>query len=277
MPTDRADDQADGATGNGSRARRHPPGLPFRSVAPNVVTAMALCTGLSAVWFALSGRWDAAVSAILVAALLDALDGRVARLLKGESRFGAELDSLSDVIAFGVTPAIMMFIWSLQYMPKFGWTICLFYALCCALRLARFNARIDDDEQPHKSLGYLTGVPAPAGACLALLPLILWLAFDLDSAADFRIVAPWLFACALLMISSIATFSTASLKLRRRIRFEAIAVAGLIGAAFITAPWITLAALLVLYLIFLPISFVTYRRIRRRRAASSAALPAGEN
>lgn len=254
----------------GGRGRRIP-GLSFRSLAPNFVTSMALCTGLSAAWFAFSGRWESAIAAILIAATLDALDGRVARLLRGESRFGAELDSLSDVIAFGVTPAIVMFLWSLQFMPRFGWTVCLFYALCCALRLARFNARIDDTEQPHKSLGYLTGVPAPAGAGLAVLPLILWLAFGLEVTSVHWLVAPWLFFVAILMISSIATFSLTSLRLRKNVRFEAIAIAGLIGAAFITVPWVTLSIILIGYLLLLPVSFMSYRRVKRRRAGGAAA------
>ena len=258
-------------------------GIPFRALVPNMVTSLALCTGLSAIWFAFSGRWEAAVAAVLVAGALDALDGRVARLLKGESRFGAELDSLSDVIAFGVTPAMIMFLWSLQYMPRFGWTACLFYALCCALRLARFNARIDDEDQPHKSLGYFTGVPSPAGAGLVLLPLIVTIAWNDHFSGqpeashivdyDYYFVAPWLFFVAVLMISSIATYSITSLRLRRRIRFEAIAVVGLLGAAFITAPWLTLSALLFFYVLMLPVSLIGYRKIRRRRAAG---LPAAK-
>ena len=253
-----------------NRRARTGRGIPIRSLAPNMVTAMALCTGLSSVWFALSGRWDAAVAAVLVAGVLDGLDGRIARLLRGESRFGAELDSLSDNIAFGVSPALVSFIWSLQFMPKFGWTIALFYALCCALRLARFNARIDDAHQPHKSAGFLTGVPAPAGAAIALLPMILWLALeDMNVPASIQtalhswiVVGPWLFFAALLMISSIATYSASSLRLRRRIRFEAIAVVGLIMAAMITAPFMTLAVLIIVYLLLIPISMSSYRKVR---------------
>ncbi len=252
----------------------HPPagrGIPIRAVIPNMVTAMALCTGLSSVWFAMSGRWETAVAAILIAGILDGLDGRIARLLRGQSRFGAELDSLSDNIAFGVSPALVSFIWSLQYMPKFGWTIALFYALCCALRLARFNAQIDDVEQPHKSAGFLTGVPAPAGAAIAMLPMIIWLAVaDLNVPVAFVealqswfVVGPWLFFAALLMISSIATYSASSLRLRRRVRFEAIAIVGFIVAAMITAPWLTLAILAIAYLAFIPFSMMSYRRVKR--------------
>lgn len=259
-------------------------GIPFRALVPNMVTAMALCVGLSSVWFAFSERWESAVAAILVAGVLDGMDGRIARMLRGQSRFGAELDSLSDNIAFGVSPAIVTFIWTLQDMPKFGWTIALFYALCCALRLARFNARIDDDDQPHKSAGFLTGVPAPAGAATALLPLVIWLAMDsFDISGEAReivrswwIVGPWLLFSAILMISSIATFSSASLRLRRRVRFEAIVIVGFVVAALISMPWTTLAILVVAYLSTIPFSLARYRRIKSTRGHGTAkAKPGG--
>ena len=149
-------------------------GLPLRAVAPNAVTALALCSGLSGVRFAIGGEWQSAVTMILVAGVLDGLDGRVARMLHGESRFGAELDSLSDAISFGVAPALIIYLWSLAAFPRIGWIACLMLAVFCALRLARFNARIDTSEQPHKSAGFLTGVPAPAAAGLAMLPMFLW-------------------------------------------------------------------------------------------------------
>src|SRR6185503_12900627 len=143
--------------------RRLTRGIPLRALAPNAVTALALCFGLTGVRFAISGAWEQAVLCVLLAGVLDGLDGRIARLLKGESRFGAELDSLSDVIAFGVSPAIVLYLWSLQAMPKFGWIGALGLALCCALRLARFNANIDNADQPMKAAGFNMGVPAPAG------------------------------------------------------------------------------------------------------------------
>ncbi len=239
--------------------------IPLRAVIPNAVTALALCTGLSGVWFANSGRWEMAVGAIIVAGILDGMDGRIARLLNGQSRFGAELDSLSDNIAFGVAPALIAFLWSLQYMPKFGWTIVLFYALCCALRLARFNARIDMEAHPRKDAGFLTGVPAPAGAGLALLPIFVWLAFGIDEARQWWVMGPWLLASAGLMISSLPTYSWSSLRLRRNIRFEAIALAGLIFAALIGAPFITLVLICAIYLALLPFAYWSYRKAMRRR------------
>ena len=190
---------------------------------------------------------------VVVAALLGGLalgwilGGRVGRagaetttqlraMLNGESRFGAELDSLSDVIAFGATPALIIYSWALNEMPRFGWTISVFFVLCAALRLARFNARIDADDQPHKSAGFNTGIPSPAGAGLASLPLIIWIEFGVEAARDWRFVAPWLLLVALGMISNIATFSWTSIKIRPSFRFISLAVIGLVGVGLITAP-----------------------------------------
>ena len=144
--------------------RRRIGGIPLRAFAPNAITILALCSGLTGVRFGIDGEWAAAITMIIVAGVLDGMDGRIARLLRAQSKFGAELDSLSDVIAFGVSPAMILFLWSLQYAPKFGWTAALALAVCCALRLARFNSRMDADFQPHKSAGFMTGIPAPAGA-----------------------------------------------------------------------------------------------------------------
>lgn len=255
-------------------ARRRPlrrsRGLPLRAVAPNAVTALALCSGLSGIRFAIDARWELAVMMVLIAGVLDGLDGRIARLLHGESRFGAELDSLSDAISFGVSPALILFLWSLHDLPRFGWIAALLLAVFCALRLARFNAQIDESEQPHKSAGFLTGVPAPAGAGLALMPMFLWFWTGEPVLRTPWLVAVWTMFAALLMVSSIATFSWGSLKLRRNIRFEAIALVVVIGAAAVSAPWHTLSALSLLYLLALPFSIAGYARIRRQRAGSPA-------
>ena len=246
---------------------QHRPGISLRALAPNAVTAMALCTGLSGVWYAMQGLWAYAIAAVVVAGVLDALDGRIARMLNGESRFGAELDSLSDVIAFGATPALIIYSWVLTEMPRFGWTISVFFVLCAALRLARFNARIDADDQPHKSAGFNTGIPSPAGAGLASLPLIIWIEFGVEGARDWRIVAPWLLLVALGMISNIATFSWTSIKIRPSFRFIALAVIGLVGAGLVAAPWFTLIIITLVYIGLLPLSIVNYARVKRRRSA----------
>jgi CDP-diacylglycerol--serine O-phosphatidyltransferase len=251
------------------RPGRVPRGLPLRAVAPNAVTALALCSGLTGIRFAIAGHWDLAVAMVMIAGVLDGLDGRIARMLHGESRFGAELDSLSDAISFGVSPALILYLWSLEKLPRFGWLCALLLAVFCALRLARFNANIDVTEQPHKSAGFLTGVPAPAGAVLAMLPLYLWFITGEPLLRSPYIVAPWVALVASLMVSSIATFSWSSLKLRRRIRFEAIVVVVLLGAALISATWETLAALTIAYVATFPFSIRAYARVTRLRAASS--------
>lgn len=237
-------------------------GISLRQVAPNAVTAMALCFGLTGVRFALAQRWELAVACVILAGVLDGLDGRIARLLRGESRFGAELDSLSDSIAFGVAPALILYLWSLQHMPKLGWLFALAHALMCALRLARFNARIDLDDQPHKSAGFMTGVPAPSGAGLAFVPLYSWFVTGEPIFREWYVVAPWTAFVAFLMISSLATFSWSALRLRRNIRLEAIAVAGLLAAALLTEPWLTLLVISLLYLAMIPFGALSYRKVR---------------
>jgi CDP-diacylglycerol--serine O-phosphatidyltransferase len=250
-------------------------GIPLRAVVPNAVTALALCSGLTGIRFAISGQWGMAVAAIMVAAILDGMDGRIARMLNGASRFGAELDSLSDNVAFGVSPAIIMYLWSLRYwphhLPQVGWLFALAYAVCMALRLARFNASIDVAEQPHKSAGFLTGVPAPAGAGMLLLPIFLWLASGRSWTwlQDWRLVAPWAAMVACLAISSLATFSWTSFRLRRHVRLWVIAVIALVGGALFTAPWETLSVAVILYALSIPLSALSYARVKRQRAAGS--------
>lgn len=251
-------------------------GIPLRAVVPNAVTALALCVGLTGVRFATAGEWESAMYAIVAAAVLDGMDGRIARALRGQTRFGAELDSLSDVIAFGVSPAIIVHLWALQEWQRGGWVFALAYAVCMALRLARFNANIDVTDQPHKSAGFLTGVPAPAGAGLMLLPILIWLASgrQWEWLRDPWIIAPWAALIAFLAISNIATFSWGSLRLRRHVRLEAILAIALIGGAVLSDPWMTLSAAGVLYLAMIPFSVASYARVRRQRqAAAAVALP----
>ncbi len=269
-------------------------GIPLRAVLPNTVTALALCSGLTAIRFAILGNWEAAVLMVLAAAVLDGLDGKIARLVRAESRFGAELDSLSDAISFGVAPALILYLWSLNDLGRFGWLIALLLALFCALRLARFNAQIDREHQPHKSAGFLTGVPAPAGAMLALAPVFLWNWTDellRSPVSDLTpvllvetvhhwlrtpaVIAVWTAFIAVLMISSIATFAP-TVRLKQRLRFEAIAVLVVLAAALVSAPWPTLALLAVAYLASIPFSVRSYRRITQLRAAAPVPVTAPE-
>jgi CDP-diacylglycerol--serine O-phosphatidyltransferase len=247
---------------------RDPRRIPFRGLIPNAITALALCFGLTGVRFAIGAEWEKALAAIIIAGILDGMDGRIARLLRAQSKFGAELDSLSDNIAFGTAPALILFLWSLQQAPRFGWTAALALAVCCALRLARFNARLDAAEQPHKSAGFNTGVPAPAGAGLAFVPIFLWLITGHALFRQWPLVMAWTLFIAALMISSLPTYSWSSIRIRREWRLFALAGVALFGAALLTAPWITLLVLAALYLLMIPAALASYHRVKRRRATA---------
>jgi CDP-diacylglycerol---serine O-phosphatidyltransferase len=237
---------------------------------PNAITALALCMGLTGVRFAVGGEWEKALIVIVVAGILDGMDGRIARLLRAQSKFGAELDSLSDNIAFGTAPALILFLWSLQHAPRFGWTASLALAVCCALRLARFNARMDAAEQPHKSAGFNTGVPAPAGAGLAFVPIFLWLVSDGEPLfRAWPLVMAWTLFIAALMISGLPTYSWSSIRIRREWRLFTLAGVAVLGAALLTAPWYTLLVIAALYLLMIPLAWASYGRVKRRRATAS--------
>lgn len=242
--------------------------IPFRAMIPNAITTMALCLGLTGIRFAVGGEWEKSLAAIVLAGVLDGMDGRIARLLRAQSKFGAELDSLSDNIAFGTAPALILFLWSLRHAPKFGWTAALALAVCCALRLARFNARMDAAEQPHKSAGFNTGVPAPAGAGLAFIPIFLWLVSGEQLFKSWPLVMAWTLFVAALMISSLPTYSWASIRIRREWRLFALAGVAVGGAALLTAPWYTLLAVALLYLVMIPVACASYARVKRRRASA---------
>ena len=249
---------------------RDPRRIPFRAMIPNAVTTLALCFGLTGVSLAIGGHWEKALGAIVLAGVLDGLDGRIARLLRAQSKFGAELDSLSDNIAFGTAPALILFLWSLQTAPRFGWIAALSLAVCCALRLARFNARLDAAEQPHKSAGFNTGVPAPAGAGLAFVPIYLWLITGDERFRNWPGVMAWTIFIAALMISSLPTYSWSSIRIRPAWRLFALAGVALLGAALIVAPWATLLAVAGLYLLMIPVALASYQRVKRRRATAQS-------
>jgi len=264
--------------------RRLPRGLTLRALAPNAITASALCIGLTSIRFAIEGAaildpakaepiWKLCVAAVILAGMLDGIDGRIARLLKAQSRFGAELDSLADSISFGVAPALILYLWSLQQLPRLGWFAALAFAICCVLRLARFNARIDMVDEPRKEAGFLTGVPAPVGAGLAFLPMYLWIASGDDLFRDPRLVGGWLVVIAFLLISSLPTLSWSRMRPRRSIRLEVLALVGLTVAALFAEPWLTLVGICVVYLALIPLGLFAYARVKRQRAAAGQASP----
>jgi CDP-diacylglycerol--serine O-phosphatidyltransferase len=238
---------------------------------------LALCAGATGVRFAISGEFDKAATAIVVAAVLDGVDGRIARLLKGTSRFGAELDSLSDVTAFGIAPALILYLWTLEALGPIGWVVALLYAVCCALRLARFNAALDAIDLPKKRLGFTTGVPAPAGAGLALAPLFFSLGTDGLWPADPAIRAPVtaliVALTGLAMVSPLAGWSWQSIRVPRDARILLLVAVGVFAAALAQAPWMTLTGVALLYALSFPFATLAYRRRRQALTMPPAAAP----
>ena len=257
--------------GDEAVAEKDTRGLSLRAMLPNAITAAALCSGLTGIRFAIEGQWSFAILAVLLAGVLDGIDGRIARLLNAQSRFGAELDSLADSLSFGMAPAIILYMWSLQDLDRFGWFAALAFAACCALRLARFNAQIDTDDQPHKSAGFLTGVPAPVGAGLAFTPFYLWQETGLDTFRNPTILAIWISLIAVLMISNMATLSWLAIRPRRGIRLGLIAFVAVGFAALLLEPWWSLSVISAGYLLLMPYALLKYGNIKRRRARERAA------
>lgn len=256
-------------------------GLPLRFVVPNVVTLLALCAGLTAIRFAIENRFDSAVLFIVVAAVLDGVDGRIARALKGSSRFGAELDSLADFIDFGVAPGLMLYLWSLHQLKTLGWVAVLFFAIAAALRLARFNVMIDDPDKPAWMSRFFTGMPAPAGAIVVLLPLYVNMSLDLQPTRGLAwLEVAYVIGVALLMASRIPHFSGKSIGRVPRDKFIfvlfAVAAALVLLASF---PMQMLIALSLAYLSMIPFSIRAFRRLseqdRTQQAAKEAAAASG--
>lgn len=241
---------------------------------PNAITAGALCVGLTGIRFGIDGEFAKAVLFVIVAGMLDGIDGRIARMLNAQSRFGAELDSLADSINFGVAPALILYLWSLQDTPRLGWFAALAFAICCVLRLARFNARIDMADEPRKAAGFLTGVPAPVGAGLAFLPLYLWIASDINLFREPIVVGVWLVVVAFLLISALPTLAWAKLAPRRSLRLPFIVLVALVVAGLVNEPWWTLIVICLVYLALVPAGLIAYARVRRRRAGP-ASVPGG--
>jgi CDP-diacylglycerol--serine O-phosphatidyltransferase len=250
--------------------------IPIRVLIPNAITIAALCAGLTAVRLAIAEDFERAILAIVVAGVLDGIDGRVARLLKGSSRFGAELDSLSDVTAFGVAPALIIYLWTLEQLPGAGWIVALAHAVCCALRLARFNAQLDVTDQPHKRHGFLTGVPAPVGAGLTLSPMFLyyWLEptrFTGYSEVGTVVTAVVVGTVAFLMIANLPTYSWKSVRIRPEYRIMALVAVALFAGALLSAPYMTLSLISVVYAATIPMSIWSYRKVTRQAAAIASA------
>ncbi len=259
------------------RMRRRPArrlsDLSINRMVPNVLTLLALCAGMTAMRFAMNGNFVGAVFAIIVAGIFDGLDGRIARLLKSTSIFGAELDSLSDFVSFGVAPASVLYLWTMSELRAFGWAIVLFYAVCCALRLARFNTEIGG-ERPAYAAPFFTGVPAPAGAGLVMVPMFLSFQWG-----DWLFRSPYLNAVtvtgtALLMVSTVPTVSLKRLRVPHDLVVPTLLGIGVLAAFVTTAPWLTLTVVGLVYVGSIPLTIQSYRRLRHaaegRRSAAAA-------
>jgi CDP-diacylglycerol--serine O-phosphatidyltransferase len=250
--------------GDEPKTRRFKP-VPLRLLLPNLVTLLSMCSGLTGMRLAIEGRLDVAVIAILVAAILDGLDGRIARMMKGTSRFGAELDSLSDFVSFGVAPAVILYVFVLKELHGLGWIISLLFASASALRLARFNVMIDDPDRPQWQKDFFVGMPAPAGALTALLPVYLTL-IDLPLPSGTAMLqALYLLFIAFMMISRIPTYAgkTVGTRVPRALVVPLFIL--VVGAVAMLAamPFEMLTAITVIYLFCIPFMVQRYRRLAR--------------
>ena len=258
------------------RRRRFRP-IPVRMLVPNVITLLAICAGLTAIRLSAEGRMDVAVAAIVFAAVLDGIDGRIARLIKGQSKFGAELDSLADFVNFGVAPGLILYFWQLHELHNGGWIAAMVFAISGGLRLARFNASMDDPNKPAFAANYFTGVPAPAGAITVLLPI--YFAFLGVGQPPAALTAFYTLLFAFLMVSRLPVFSGKTLRMRvppELVLPVFVAVVFFI-ALLISYPWYILSAGSVLYLASLPLGWKSYRDQARSAASASGANVAPSN
>ena len=260
--------------------RRRFKAIPVRTLLPNLITLLALCAGLTAIRLAVEDKLDLALAAIVFAALLDGIDGRIARMLKGTSRFGAELDSLADFVNFGVAPALILYFWGLHELKSAGWIVALVFAICAGLRLARFNVMIDDPNKPVWAGNFFTGIPAPAGAITVLLPI--YLSF---LGVPVSLITIWLtffytLAIAFLMVSRLPVFS--GKRVGKRVPPEMVlpvfVMVVLFFAMLVSYPWQVLTVGTVAYLACLPLGWLSYREHQRRdtATAATAAAPASD-
>jgi CDP-diacylglycerol--serine O-phosphatidyltransferase len=257
------------------RRRRFKP-IPVRTLLPNLITLLALCAGLTAIRMAIENRLDLALAAIVLAATLDGIDGRIARMLKGTSRFGAELDSLADFVNFGVAPALILYFWGLHELKNAGWIAAMVFAICAGLRLARFNVMIDDPNQPAWAGNFFTGIPAPAGAITVLLPIYLNFLGVSNGLVTVWLTLFYTLAIALLMVSRLPVFS--GKRVGKRVPPDMVlpvfVVVVLFFALLISYPWIVLTIGALAYLGCLPFGWLSYRDYQRKDAEVAAAAAA---
>ena len=247
--------------------------IPVRVLVPNVITLLALCAGLSGIRLAIEGRLELAVGAIVFAAMLDAIDGRIARMIKGTSRFGAELDRLADFVNFGVAPALILYFWGLHAFGNLGWIAAMVFAICGGLRLARFNVQIDDPNRPAWAGNFFTGMPAPAGALTVLLPIYL---FFINVTIPAAVTLIYVLAMAALMISRLPVLSGKKMGTRvpPEMVLPVIVMAVLFVVLLVSYPWPVMSAGTLVYLLALPLGWFSWRRHEQADAAAKGAASA---
>jgi CDP-diacylglycerol---serine O-phosphatidyltransferase len=253
--------------------RRRFRAIPVRVLAPNLITLLSLCAGLTAIRLAIEGKLEWALGAIVFAAILDGVDGRLARMLKGQSKFGAELDSLADFVNFGVVPALILYFWGLKDLRGAGWIACLVFAICMCLRLARFNVMAEDPNKPIWAGNFFTGVPAPAGAIIVMLPIYL----NLLGVAKFSFLAfVYVLFVSFLLVSTLPVFS--GKRIGKRVPPEMVlpifVVVVLFVALLVSYPWEVLSVGSILYLAALPLGWFSYQNYKRKDAEAAAGAPA---
>ncbi|HEX3954446.1 MAG TPA: CDP-diacylglycerol--serine O-phosphatidyltransferase [Stellaceae bacterium] len=249
--------------------RRRLAHLSVNRMVPNVLTLLALCAGMTAMRFAVNGQFQFATFAIIAAGVFDGLDGRLARLLKATSSFGAELDSLSDFVSFGVAPATVLYLWTMAGLHSVGWAIVLFFAVCCALRLARFNTQLAADPPPYVA-NFFSGAPAPAGAGLVMVPMFISFEWGDWLARSPYLNGIWITGVALMMVSTIPTVSLKRIRIPHHFVVPTLLVVGLMTAFFTTSPWPTLTFVGALYLSSIPLTVRAAARARRLYEARKA-------
>lgn len=245
-------------------AGRRLSGLPFRKIVPNIVTMLALCAGVTSIRYSIQADWMKAVICIFLAAFFDGLDGRVARMLKGSTKFGAELDSLSDFVSFGVAPALLMYQWTLFDFPRFGWFFCLIFAMGMAMRLARFNTMLDEEPQPDYWHNFFVGVPAPAAAALGIAPVMVSFDYpELSWLHDDYFCAGVMCVVALLMVSRIPTISAKRWRVPSFMFVPLMLIVALFATFIISNPWLTLGTMVAAYAVSIPIGIFIFIKAKR--------------
>ncbi|HXY98663.1 MAG TPA: CDP-diacylglycerol--serine O-phosphatidyltransferase [Stellaceae bacterium] len=235
--------------------------LSLNRLIPNILTLLALCAGMTAIRLALTDKYHSAAAAIIIAGVLDGIDGRIARLLKGTSPFGAQLDSLSDFVSFGVAPAVLLYVWTMAQLSSIGWVLVLLFGVCCALRLARFNTQIGAELPPY-AYNFFTGVPAPAGAGLVMIPMFVSFEFGFAFFRSPYLNGVVLAGVAALMVSRVPTFSFKRFRVPGEWVLPMLLVIGALAAFLTTEPWGTLLVIGALYLGSIPLSIRSYRKLR---------------